>query len=395
MRISRIVYWVSALTMALASAAASAGNSKPAYTYSALGDAGAPSSLAAPGQPSYVLMGGGPDVDEGFRWLIQRAGITPGSGGRVVVIRATGTDAYNPYIYYSDAGLSTSSTVADGWVGGASLGVTSVETLVIPSLAAANDPTVNQIVSRAHVLWIAGGDQADYINYWKGSVLDATIGGLMARNVPIGGTSAGLAVLGWADFAALNGTVTSKQALGNPFGRTMTLDPVPLGGAGFIMPAALNNTVLDSHLDSRDRLGRLMAFVARMIKPNPSGGGCSGGVLASGTGSNGARGIGVDVETALLVQRNSSTPYLSARRVTNVSTTSESAVYFVRPRADPSVCAAKLALSMANIEVQKLSDSTTVFDLSAWFSADWSQLSPHYVDIVGGALPTLPWAYPM
>lgn len=395
MQSSRVLRWMSALAVALVSTGAMAGSNKPIYTYSALGDPGASSSVTAPAQPSYVLMGGGPDVDEGFRWLIQRAGITPGNGGRVVVIRATGTDAYNPYIYYSDASLSTSTSAADGWVGGAALGLSSVETLVIPSVAAANDAFVNQVVARAHALWIAGGDQADYINYWKGTTLDTTIRGLMARKVPIGGTSAGLAVLGWADFAALNGTVSTKQALGNPYNRYMTLDPVPLGGAGFIMPAVLNNTVLDSHLDSRDRLGRLMAFVARLIKPNTNGGGCSGGVLASGTGSNGARGIGVDVETALLVQGNAYAPSISARRVTNVSTSSESAVYFVRPRADPSVCAAKLPLSMANIEVQKLGDSSTVFDLSAWFSTDWSQLTPHYVDITGGTLPSLPWAYPM
>lgn len=394
MRITHAIRWATGLVAAFACTLALAGNSKPLYTYSVLGNANAPATVSAPALPSYVLMGGGPDVDEGFRWLIQRAGITPGGGGRVVVIRATGTDAYNPYIYYSDASLTTSTTIADGWVGGASLGVSSVETLVIPSVAAANDAFVNQVVGRAHALWIAGGDQADYINYWKGTALDSTIQALMAKNVPLGGTSAGLAVLGWADFAALNGTVTTKQALASPYNRYMTLDPTPLGGTGFIMPAALNNTILDSHLDSRDRLGRLMTFVARMIKPNAAGGGCAGGVLASGTGTNAARGIGVDVETALLVQRNASAPYVTGRRVTNISTTSESAVYFVRPRADPSVCATKLPLTMPNIEVQKLGDSTTVFDLSSWFGTDWSQLTPHYIDITGGTLPAMPWAYP-
>jgi len=368
---------------------------KTLYTYSVLGNAGAPTSISAPAQPSFVLMGGGPDVDEAFRWMIQRAGITPGHGGRFVVIRATGTDAYNPYIYYSDAASGTSSSFADGWVGGAALGLTSVETLVIPSVAAANDAFVNNVVGKAHAVWIAGGDQGDYIKYWKGTALDTTLRGLMAKNVPLGGTSAGLAVLGWADFAALNGSVTTKQALDNPYNRYMTLDPSPLGGAGFIMPPALNNTILDSHLDSRDRLGRLLGFVARMIKPNAAGGGCSGGVLASGTGSSGARGIGVDVETALLVQGNASAPSLSARRVTNVSTTTESAVYFVRPRADPSVCAVKIPLTMPNIEVQKLGDSDTVFDLSSWFTTDWSQLTPHYLDVTNGTLPALPWAYPL
>lgn len=101
------------------------------------------------------------------------------------------------------------------------------------------------------------------------------------------------------------------------------------------------------------------------------------------------------METALLVQGNASAPSLSARRVTNVSTTTESAVYFVRPRADPSVCAVKIPLTMPNIEVQKLGDSDTVFDLSSWFTTDWSQLTPHYIDVTNGALPALPWAYPL
>jgi len=43
-------------------------------------------------------MGGGPDVDQAFQWLIERAGIKPGTGGRLVIIQATGTEAYNPYI---------------------------------------------------------------------------------------------------------------------------------------------------------------------------------------------------------------------------------------------------------------------------------------------------------
>ncbi|GAA5176090.1 hypothetical protein GCM10025771_09910 [Niveibacterium umoris] len=393
---STALRWVTHIVAALAcTLALAAPKNQVPYTYSAVGNTAASVSVPAPSQPSYVLMGGGPDVDEAYRWMIQRAGITPGSGGRVVVIRATGTDAYNPYIFYSDAALSTSATIADGWVGGASLGVSSVETLVIPSVAAANDAFVNQVVSRAQVLWIAGGDQSDYLKYWKGTALETTLQTLMAKNIPIGGTSAGLMVMGWADFAALAGAVTSKQALDNPYNKYMSFDPNPLGGAGFISPDTLRNTILDAHLDARDRLGRLLSFVARLIKPNTAGGGCAGGVLASGTGSGGARGIGVDVETALLVQRNATAPVISARRVTNVSTTTESAVYFVRPRADPSVCAARVPLSMPNIEIQKLGDSSTVFDLSAWFSTDWSQLTPHYVDVTNGSLPALPWAYPL
>lgn len=40
-----------------------------------------------------VLMGGGTDVDAAFQWMIDRSG-----RGDFVVIRTTGTDAYNSYI---------------------------------------------------------------------------------------------------------------------------------------------------------------------------------------------------------------------------------------------------------------------------------------------------------
>src|SRR5512133_2537122 len=146
---------------------------KLSYSHFSVGDpAQAPVIVASDraATPSYVLMGGGPDVDQAFQWLIQRAGIKPGTGGRFVIIRARGTEAYNPYIYYSDANGGTSTLPPvnqDGWVGGAYLGLSSVETLVIPSVKAANDPTVNQIVARADVVFIAGGDQSDYIKYWK------------------------------------------------------------------------------------------------------------------------------------------------------------------------------------------------------------------------------------
>lgn len=364
--------------------AAAKGGSKPPYEYYATGNPQAtvnlPSSYAT---TSLVLMGGGPDVDEAFRWMITRAGIQPGTGGRFVVIRATGTDAYDPYLYYSDASLSTSSTIADQWVGGASLGLTSAETLVIPSIAAANDPTVNAIVARASAVFIAGGDQSDYINYWKGTALDQTLRGLLARNVPIGGTSAGLAVLGQFDYAALRGSVTSAQALSNPYHRYITLDPNPLAlTGGFLAPPALNSMILDSHLDARDRMGRLVTFVARLVAQSGSVG-CPGGVLpAAGSGAATARGIGIGVETALLVQGNQSTGGVSARRVTNVSTTTESAVYFVRPVVAPSTCAAGTPLAMYGVEIRKLADSSTVFDLG-----NWSGL-PVYktVDAVAGQL---------
>jgi cyanophycinase-like exopeptidase len=360
------------------------------YSYFAVGEPAktpviAPSDRAT--TPSYVVMGGGPDVDQAFQWLIQRAGIKPGTGGRFVIIRARGTEAYNPYIYYSDANGGTSTLPPvnqDGWVGGAYLGLSSVETLVIPTVKAANDPAVNQIVARADVVFIAGGDQSDYIKYWKNTQLDWTLQSLMSKRVPIGGTSAGLVVLGQFDFAALRGSVTSEQALSNPFNKYMTLDPTPQTlrstspestAGGFLTPAPLFNTILDAHLDERDRMGRLVAFVSRLIAPYQESG-CSGGILvpkiaqglsATPYGDLVARGIGVGVEAALLVSGDggSQTPIV-AKLVTNPTTTSASAAYFVLPQNYPGRCVDGQTLSGVTATVIKVDKFNPSFNMSTW-----------------------------
>src|SRR6185369_7495087 len=159
----RLTRFFAAFLLLAAALASPAYAGKP-YQYFAVGD---PTNvvLAQPNKPAMVLMGGGPDVDAAFAWMIKKSG-----GGNFVVIRSRGTDAYNPYIY-------------------AMGGVQSVETLVIPSRDAANDPFVLQRIRGAEALFIAGGDQSDYINFWEGTPVQAAIQELASHNIPIGGTS--------------------------------------------------------------------------------------------------------------------------------------------------------------------------------------------------------------
>lgn len=365
----------------------------PLYSHFITGDAHAVvTAPTARPAPSFVLMGGGPDVDGAFRWLIERAGIRPGTGGRFVVIRATGGEDYNPYIFYSDENQSTSNRVTELWVGGASLGLSSVETLVVPSVKAANSPAVNEILAKANIVFIAGGDQSHYIRFWKGTAMERTLKGLMDKNVPVGGTSAGLAVLGQFDYSALYKSATSEESMLDPYQKDITFDPAPLSlSGGFITPPALNSLIFDSHFDSRDRMGRFVTFLSRIVAPSitPSGTlGCSGGVLpASSSASSGARGIGIGVETALLVQGNGDGKPVTATRVTNPSTTTESAVYFVRPSVAPTVCMPKQPLTIPSVEVRKLADSATVFNLTDWTGAPIYR----HVDVNSGALFPADW----
>src|SRR5229473_1256712 len=91
-----------------------------------------------------ALEGGGTDVDAVYQWMCQRSG-----NGDFLVIRATGTDAYNPYIQQLCPNEN------------------SVATLIIPNRTAASDPFVATTIQNTEALFIAGGDQSDYINFWK------------------------------------------------------------------------------------------------------------------------------------------------------------------------------------------------------------------------------------
>ena len=98
-----------------------------------------------------ILMGGGTDVDAAFEWQRDRM-----SGGDVVVLRATGADGYNDYLF-SDIG-----------------GVDSVETLLVPTRELADAPYVRWALEHAEAIFIAGGDQSVYLAAWKdGPVEDA------------------------------------------------------------------------------------------------------------------------------------------------------------------------------------------------------------------------------
>ena len=69
------------------------------------------------------------------------------------------------------------------------------------------------------------------MDYGKGTQVEDAIHDLVARDVPIGGTSAGLALMGEFSFSAANGTVDSSTALSNPYNRTVALGMEPDGNA--------------------------------------------------------------------------------------------------------------------------------------------------------------------
>ncbi|MDI1255234.1 MAG: T9SS type A sorting domain-containing protein [Flavobacterium sp.] len=190
--------------------------------------------------PGFCLMGGATEHDNAMIWLLQKANM-----GDILILRCSGSDGYNNYIY-SD--LSSQVTV------------NSVETIVITSAAGAINPYVLNKVANAEMIWFAGGDQYNYVSYFKDNALEAAINDhINVKHYPIGGTSAGMAILGDHYFSAQNGSVTSATALSNPYNPAVTI-----GAYDFIDIPLLNHTITDTHFDNPDRKGRLATFLARI-----------------------------------------------------------------------------------------------------------------------------------
>lgn len=259
------------------------------------------------------LMGGGTDVDALFTWMSDRAG-----GGDFVVIRASGADGYNQYVY--DLGRFDS-----------------VETLVLKNRSASSDPFVLGVVRNAEALFIAGGDQSNYVNNWKGTPVEDAIHGLAARGIPIAGTSAGTAVLGEFVYSAQKFSATSADALADPYNRDITLD------RDFLLLPHMGGLITDQHFIERDRLGRTLTFMARIV--------------ADGWSPE-SRAIAIDRETAVLVEADG-----RASIVANADHPTPYA-YFLRG-GSPQVAAPDTPLTYLNVEAQRGQPGSR-FNLATW-----------------------------
>ncbi|GAA3984459.1 cyanophycinase [Mucilaginibacter dorajii] len=203
-----------------------------------IGIIGDTANVNTPVNGGVAMVGGGKDVDAAFKWMINRAG-----GGDVVIIRASGTDAYNPYI--NQLGK-----------------VNSIETLLINSRELANNDTVAYIIRNAEMLFIAGGDQSNYMKYWKGTkTLDAINYLLNVKHAPVGGTSAGCAILGGFYYSGEDGSITADEALTDPYNKL-----VKVYNNDFLRAPYLQSVITDQHYLTRKRQGRHVVFLSRIAK---------------------------------------------------------------------------------------------------------------------------------
>ena len=303
------------------------GNNWTAYSTPAKdSDAAAASKATKVAQPprfGAVLLGGHGDVDEATNFLCEHSG-----GGDLVVISAYGADEYNSDFH-------------------AACPQNSVTTLVITSAEAANDPYVADKIRNAHAIFLSGGDQSHYVNYWTGQAVQKEINADVARGVPLGGISAGLAVQGQFVFTAMLDTVKSPEALANPYDPHVTLV------RDFLSIPVLKGVITDSHFSQRERMGRSLAFLALIVQDG---------------WAQEAHGIGVDETTAVLVEADG-----------HAKVVGKNSAYFMTLDHRPEVCAEGKPLTLRHVKVLKLSAGDK-FDLKTWTATGGSAFEVNVVD---------------
>ena len=264
--------------------------------------------------PALDLGGGGTDVDEGIQRMIDEARGCDSCATKldVVVLRASGADGYNDYIYKMN-------------------GVDSVETLVVHDAEGARDASVAETVRRAEVVFFAGGDQCNYVRYFKGNEVERAVESVYARGGGIGGTSAGEAIQGEFVYDGCVDGATSDEALADPYHAhvTFTYD--------LFLWRHMRGVITDQHVVARKRLGRTLVFVARQLKDRKAR-----EVLA----------VAVNERTSVLVDKR------GLARVVG-----EGPAYFILGDHAPEVCEPKRPLTFSGYKVWKLTPGST-FDLA-------------------------------
>lgn len=221
------------------------------------------------GGPAILLMGGGSEVNAAF----STRAFPIINGGDIVVLRATGTNGYQNYFSSTIPGLIPAATRA-------ALTPNSVETLVVNSRTKANYDYVRYALDRAEMIWMAGGDQNDYTTFWKGTAVETALRAAYARGAVLGGTSAGAMVLGEYIYDPSVTAVISTEAVANPYRSSITIS------TDFLRIPTLYDTLVDAHFANRDRMGRLLTFMAR---------------LRQDARTSLVTGIGIDENTALFI----------------------------------------------------------------------------------------------
>lgn len=275
--------------------------------------------------PAHDLGGGGADVDPAIQWLIDKARGCTSCATKidVVILRASGADGYNAPVFAMN-------------------GVDSVETIVITSWRDSRHVGVVNAIRNAEVVFFAGGDQCRYVSNFKGTPVEAAVEHVYSKGGAVGGTSAGTAIQSAFVYDGCTGSATSTEVLADPYHPAVSFTYDFLNWNNF------GSTLTDTHFFQRDRMGRLMAYLARQIKDGRS---------------NTALGVAINEATSVVVDQNGLGTVMGSGNA-----------YFVLADHMPETCVAGNPLTYSGFKIWRVGPGGT-FDLRNRPSAGFYTIS--------------------
>jgi len=209
----------------------------------------------------------------------------------------------------------------------------SAATIVFSEREDSEDPKLLEHIYHAQAIFIAGGDQSNYVRFWQDTLVEDALNQHIAAGKPIGGSSAGLAVLGEFSFSSMIDTIHSPEALADPYGNKVTLS------RDFLRIPLLAGVITDTHFGKRDRMGRLVVFLARILQ--------DGWVKQ-------VRAIAVEEGAAVLLEPDGQAKIIGA-----------GPAYFLEAKEAPKVCRRKTPLSLEGVKVYR-APSGASFSVRDW-----------------------------
>lgn len=254
-----------------------------------------------------VLIGGG-NCPEAIQWILNKT-----DNKKMLVISDDNVPMYWMYEWYD---------VAD------------IEMLVVPDRETANRKSTIDKIKSAESILISGGVQSNYINLWKGTKLAVAINAA-ALKIPVAGISAGLAIMGEYYYSAENDTVISDDALLDPYNRYMASIQ-----NNFLNLPYMKGTITDSHYKERNRHGRHVAFMARILQDNH---------LKT------IKGIGIDEATAMCIDSNG-----------NVTIVGNGKCYLMESISFPRICLSGICLMWEKAVKVYTAGKEKIFNIKKW-----------------------------
>jgi len=277
--------------------------------------AGLASDSKATPRQGFALMGGG-EQDPALKYLCE-----PANGGDFLILRANTEDDYAQKVNEEIRALCPLNSAA---------------TIVFSEREDSDDPKLLERIGQAEAIFIAGGDQSNYVRFWQDTPVENALNRHIAAGKPIGGSSAGLAALGEFSFSSMIDTIHSPAALADPYSNEVTL------ARDFLRIPLLNGIITDTHFVKRDRMGRLVVFLAR--------------ILQDGWARH-VRAIAVEEGAAVLLEPDGRAKVMGS-----------GPAYFLEARNSPEVCRRKTPLTFSGIAVHRVPSGGS-FNVKDWKGA--------------------------